>query len=96
MKESKFQKSLKDEIKQIFPDSIILKNDPTCVQGIPDLLILWKDKWASLECKKGSKEKHGPNQDYWVDRLNNMSFSAFIFPENRQEVIDGLKRFFMA
>lgn len=96
MKETKFQKELKDQIKEMFPGSIVVKNDPNSIQGFPDLSIFWKNKWAILECKKSKNSKHQPNQDYWVEKLNNMSFSAFIYPENRKEIIDGLKRFFMA
>lgn len=96
MLESTFQKKVKDEIKKEFPDAVLLKNDATIIQGIPDLLILWKNKYAMLECKQSKKAKKRPNQDYWVDRLNSMSFSAFIYPENMKEVLDGLKQFFMA
>ena len=78
-KESSFQKKLKDEIKLRFPGSIITKLDSGDTQGIPDLLVLYKDRWAALECKKSKDEPHRPNQDYYVDKLNNMSFSAFIF-----------------
>lgn len=94
MTEGEFKKSLTDELKVRFPGCIILKNDPTFIQGIPDLTILWEDLWATLEVKKSAKEPHRPNQDYYVDLMNRMSFSAFIFPENRQEVLDDLERFF--
>ena len=91
-KESSFQKKLKDEIKLRFPGSIITKLDPGDTQGIPDLLVLYKDRWAALECKKSKDEPHQPNQDYYVDKLNNMSFSAFIFPENREEVLNAMEQ----
>ena len=90
MKESKFQKDLIDEIKARLPDCIVLKNDATYIQGIPDLVVLNADKWASLEVKKSASATHRPNQDYYVDKMNSMSFSAFIFPENREEVMNGL------
>ena len=94
MKESKFQADLKKEIKSRFPGCIIMKNDSSCVQGIPDLLILWNDRWATLECKRNASASHQPNQDYYVETMNKMSFSAFIYPENKQEVLDDLERSF--
>lgn len=90
-KESGFQSDLIKEIENILPGSIILKNDPNYIQGIPDLTVLYKDKWATLECKKSSLAKHQPNQDHYVETMNNMSFSAFIFPENKQEVLNELQ-----
>ena len=92
MKESDFQSSLIKEIKQRLPGSMVLKNDPTYIQGIPDLTILYKDKWATLEVKKSNKASTRPNQPYYVKKLNEMSFSAIIFPENKEEVLDDLER----
>lgn len=94
MTESSFQHSVIEELKDRFPDCIILKNDPTYIQGFPDLTIFWFEKWATLECKKSRTASHRPNQDYYINRLNEMSFSAFIYPENRQEVLDDLERAF--
>lgn len=94
MKESDFQKSVKDEIERRLPGSIVVKNDPTIIQGIPDLTIMYKDKWASLECKVSSKAAKQPNQQYWVDKMNSMSFSRFIYPENRVEVLNELEQSF--
>jgi len=100
-KESDFQKKLKDEIKRRFPGCYVLKNDPSCVQGIPDLLILYTDRWAMLEVKKDEKAykkslKDKPNQAIHVNRLNVMSFASFIFPENKEEVLDAMARSFEA
>lgn len=94
MKESKFQSNLIQKIKKLFPGSIVLKNDPTYIQGIPDLLVLYKDKWASLEVKRSAGASHRPNQDYYVNKMNKMSFSRFIFPENETEVLTDLARLF--
>lgn len=93
-KESQFQHELIKDIKKRFPDCIIMKNDANYIQGIPDLLILNGQRWASLECKRSSSSKHQPNQDYYVERMNKMSFSRFIFPENKKEVLDALERSF--
>lgn len=94
MRENKFQGDLIKEIKKTFPGCIVLKNDEQYIQGIPDLTVLYKDKWCALECKKSSNEAHRPNQDYYVERLNEMSYSAFIFPENKDEVMEELHKIF--
>ena len=89
--ENKFQAELIREIKAQLPGSVVLKNDGSNVpQGFPDLLILCKDRWGSLECKKTKNASKQPNQDYYVDLLNKMSFSRFISPENKKEVLDEL------
>ncbi len=90
-KENRFQANLIKELEKEFPGSIITKLDPNHIQGIPDLLILYKDKWATLECKKSSNAKHQPNQDDYVERMNEMSFSSFICPENKEEVLNELQ-----
>lgn len=78
----------------MFPDAIVLKNDPNYIQGIPDLTIFWRDRWATLEVKKSEVASHQPNQDYYVDRMNSMSFSRFIYPENKEEVLYELQQSF--
>lgn len=92
--ESKFQKELIDEIKETYPGCIVLKNDSSYIQGIPDWTILYKNKWAVLEAKKEEKAKRQPNQEYYVDKLHNMSFSRFIYPENKEQVLEELKNIF--
>ena len=92
MRESKFQASLIKEIKTRLPGCIVLKNDSSYLQGVPDLLILFNDKWATLEVKNSEKASHRPNQDYYVETMNRMSYSAFIFPENREDVLNDLER----
>lgn len=92
--ESGFQDRLKNEIEEMFPGCIVMKNDANYVQGFPDLSIFYKDKWAILECKKSEDSSHQPNQDYYVDILNRMSFSRFIYPENKEEVLHDLQQAF--
>lgn len=92
--ENQFQASLIRELKERFPDSIVMKLDPKYKQGVPDLLILNGDKWATLECKKSANAPHQPNQDYYIDKMNSMSFSRLIFPENKEEVLNELQRAF--
>ena len=94
MKESEFQKKLKKELKDKFPGCIIFKTDPQQLQGCPDLLILYENKWAALEVKQNSTSKHRPNQDYRVEQMNNMSFASFIYPENKEKVIYDMERVF--
>lgn len=96
MKESKFQSLLVKELKMIFPGSYVLKLDPTNHRGIPDLLILYKDKWATIECKENESAPHRPGQDRNVNTMNNMSYSAFIYPENKEKVLDDLQKLFGA
>lgn len=92
--ESGFQDRLVVELEKRFPGCVVVKNDPTYIQGFPDLSIFYDDRWAILECKKSRKEKHQPNQDYYVDTLNRMSFSRFIYPENKEEVLNDLQQTF--
>lgn len=94
MKENQFQAQLIKDIKERFPGAVVLKNDATYIQGIPDLLILFNDKWAALECKKVSSAHRQPNQEYYVDMLNKMSYASFICPENREEVMNELQQTF--
>lgn len=92
MRESKFQSDLIKEIKERMPGAIVTKLDAKHIQGIPDLLILYNDRWATLEDKRSKDASHQPNQDYYVEKMNSMSFSAFIFPENKEEVLNDLQR----
>lgn len=92
MLESKFQSDLIKDLKDRFPNCEILKNDPNYKQGIPDLLILHNEKWAALECKKSLKANKQPNQEYYVDKMNEMSFARFICPENKEEVLNELQQ----
>lgn len=94
MLENKFQSNLIKEIKKEFPGCMVLKNDSSYLQGVPDLLILYKDKWSTLEVKKDANAKHQPNQDYYVNKMNSMSHSAFIYPENKEEVLSDLRKKF--
>lgn len=94
MLESGFQSKLIKELKHEFPGCIVLKNDARYIQGVPDLLVLYKDKWAALECKQASASTKRPNQEHYVKRMNDMSFSSFIYPENKEEVLNELHKAF--
>ena len=90
--ESGFQDRLIDKLEKLFPGCMVFKMDQ--IQGIPDLLVLYKDKWASLECKRSASAKRQPNQEYYVGKMNEMSFSRFVSPENKEEVLYELQQVF--
>ena len=94
MLENRFKTNLVKELKALFPGCVVLHIDPNEIQGMPDLLILYHDKWAALEGKKTADASHRPNQDYYVELLNDMSFAAFIYPENKEEVLYELQQAF--
>ena len=94
MKENRFQAKLIKELKDLFPGCIVLKNDPNYIQGIPDLSVFYKDKWAWLETKKSHGASHQSNQDYYVSYGDSMSFARFICPENKEEVLNELQQAF--
>ena len=90
--ESGFQDRLRDELLDMFPGCRIFKMDQ--IQGIPDMLILYGDKWAMLENKRSANAHRQPNQEYYVNLFNEMAFAKFIYPENRDEVLDELYLYF--
>ena len=92
--ERDFQRGVVKDIKNMFEGCIVTKLDPSHTQGIPDLLVLHKDKWATLECKRNAKAERQPNQEYYVNKMNEMSFSSFIYPENKEEVLNELRETF--
>lgn len=92
--EREFEPELMKEIKRLFPGCVILKNDANYLQGFPDRIILYKDRWAVLEVKISETAEHQPNQDDYVNQLNYMSFSRFVYPENKDKVLEELYRHF--
>lgn len=94
MKESDFQRRVIRRIKSNFPACMVLKNDPNYIQGIPDLLILFRDRWAALECKQSSEASIRPNQQHYVAKMDGMSFARFICPENEEEIFRELRQTF--
>lgn len=92
--ESEFTLDLKDELRRRFTGCFIYKLDPNQVQGIPDLLVLWESHWAILETKRGLRSVRQPNQEYYVEQFDEMSFAAFIHPLNYREVLDEMERVF--
>lgn len=94
MLESRFQSGLVKDLRDLFPGAIVMKTDANAIQGFPDLLILFNAKWAALEVKADVYAAHQPNQDYYVELLDGMSFAAFIYPENKEEVLLDLQQTF--
>jgi hypothetical protein len=92
--EAQYQAKVIKKLKLIFPGCSIMKTDSSYRQGFPDLLILWHKNWASLEVKISPDADRQPNQDYYVERLNDMSFAAYIYPENEEEVLNALQQAF--
>lgn len=94
MLENRFKTNLAKEIKERLPGAMVLHLDPNEIQGIPDLLVLYGNRWAALEGKRSLNASHRPNQDYYVNLMNEMSFAAFICPENKEEILNDLQRSF--
>jgi hypothetical protein len=90
--EARYQSELIRKLRLLFPDCVILKNDPGYLQGVPDLVIFHRDRYAFLEVKARANAPTRPNQVYWVRQLNEMSFAAFIYPSNEEEVLSALQR----
>lgn len=91
MLESNFQAKLIKELKDRFPGCIVMKNDSSYIQGVPDLLVLYGDKWAALEVKQHANARRRPNQDYYIEKMNEMSFASFVYPENKEDVLNDLQ-----
>lgn len=88
--ESKFQADLKKEIELRLDGSMVLVKPGMYVQGFPDLLILYKNQWAALECKKSMHERYEPNQEWYLETLDRMGIAYMICPENREEILDEI------
>lgn len=92
MLEGAYKTKLIKKLRTMFPGCYILKNDANYLQGVPDILIIYYDRWAMLETKREKIAEKQANQDWYVDAFNSISFAAFIFPENEREVLRGLQR----
>ena len=93
MTEREFQRKVKRKILEAVPEAVVTKTDPTMSQGIPDLLILLPSgKFAALEVKTSAEAPHRPNQDYWVEKLDKMGYSSFVYPENLEDVLNDIQR----
>lgn len=95
MLENRFKTNLKKEIEQLLPGCFVLHLDPNEIQGIPDLIILYGNKWAAIEGKRSATASARPNQHYYVELMDKMAYSSFIYPENKDQVLDELYCYFM-
>lgn len=93
MLENKFKTNLIKEIRARFSGAIVLHTNPP-PQGIPDLLVLCGGRWAALEGKRENSSSHRPNQDYWIEKMDKMSFARFVSPENKEEVLNAMEQTF--
>ncbi len=94
MNETRYSRDLRSTILELLPGSFVIRNDPTQFQGIPDILVLYENKWAMLEIKISADADHQPNQDYYIAKFNEMSFAAFIYPEVEEAVLSELQSAF--
>jgi hypothetical protein len=94
MTENRYQAKIIKKLEEIFPGCVVLKNDTSYRQGTPDLTILWQNYWAVLEVKASASASSQPNQGYYIERLDEMSFAAYIYPENEEEVLNALQQAF--
>lgn len=94
MRENRFKTNLIKEIEDMFPGCMVLHTNPNDIQGIPDLLILYEDRWAALEGKRSLREPYQPNQEYYIELMDGMSFASMICPENKEAVLDELQHAF--
>jgi hypothetical protein len=94
--ESKFQAKLIKKIEHQFPGAVVLKNDSGYRQGIPDLSIFHRSRWSILEVKpkyaRPGTDDFEPNQEWYLDKFNEMWFASVIYPENEEEVFASLHR----
>lgn len=89
MLESEFQKDFVIRLQSQYPGAVVFKTDPN-ILSFPDLMMLHGSRWAAFEMKKEKDADQQPNQEWWVNRLNRMSFASFLYPENEEEVLREL------
>ena len=92
MKESIFQSRLIKKIKKRLDGAMVLKNDPNYIQGVPDLIVLYKSNWAFLEVKRSPTASHQPNQDYYIEYWSKFTYASFINPENEEDVLNAMEQ----
>lgn len=76
---------------RVLVDKFVIITDPNYIQGIPDLIVFFRGKWAFLEVKLSEKSKQQPNQEWYINNWRRYVFTAFIYPENEEEVLAALQ-----
>lgn len=95
--ESEFQSKLVKELQELIPDCLVLVKPGFYIGGFPDLMVLYKNQWVALECKRKKPTRaddYEPNQEWWLAQLDEMGFASVIYPENRKEILDEIFRTF--
>lgn len=93
-KESDFERELMEDLDEAFPGCMVIKGASMFRQGVPDRILLCGKNWAALEVKPDPKAATQPNQPWYVEKMNDMSYAAIITPENKQEVISEIQAAF--
>ena len=97
-KEGDYQKDIIDRIKKALPGAIVMKNDSSYIQGIPDLTVIYGGKYAMLEVKKSYYDfvhNQQANQKDYIRKFRDWgAFSFFIYPEVDADVFEELIRYF--
>jgi hypothetical protein len=97
MRENIYQAGLIKRIYKRFPGCIVEKNDTAHQQGMPDLKLLFVGgMWAMLEVKASADSQVQPNQRWYVEKMNEMAFCRFIYPENEEAVLNELEEEYTA
>lgn len=92
--ESSYQNYLVQHLENLYPDALVMKNDPNYRQGIPDIIVLIGSTYGIFEVKRSSNEHHQPNQDWYVNHICDCGgFASFIYPENETQVLESFNRF---
>lgn len=97
--EADYKSGLHERIKDLLPGCWVLINDEQTCPGIPDTLVLWGPHYAFLEVKRKKPTRASdwrPNQEWYLDELDEMSFAACIYPENEGEILYALQEAFGA
>lgn len=97
--ESQFKTKIAGQLTVLLPYCVLLKNDEQFMPGIPDMLILYQDRWAMLEFKRSAprrKQDYEPNQEYYLRKFNDMAFASVIYPDNASLVLQELVDWFHA
>ena len=95
MSEATFRTKWLNKFKKLSPDIFIEFADPKRKNGIPDVIIFYKKKYARLETKRSKNASKRLHQQYYIDYFNSQGiYAAFLTPENQEEVYNALRRYF--